>query len=286
MPTPDPHTAPTADAAPTTADPATAAPTTDGPATTRAGRVPWRRLLAFCAVLTLSGTVLLQAAGRFVGFPSLVVVDLMMLAGLLLMSGGGRRRIRSGAVVIGLFSLLNNIHAGLFLAAVTAPAADPVSFLTCLTTWIGSLTAIPLAVLTVRSPHGAGPAVLRRTVGAVGAALAVAAAVAAVLLLTASDDPARPGELQVTRERDGWGLLTDQAGRSFAPAQLRAAPGTVTIAVTDTDPLIGVTFLVPDLGVRERIAPGTTARVTFDAPAGTYPFLDDTFLVEGTLVVG
>ena len=255
---------------------------TTTPATT-AGRLPWPRLLAFCAVLTLAGTVLLQATGRFVGFLSLVVVDLTMLAGLLLLVSGGRGRIRSGAVLIGVFSLLNNIHAGLFLAAVTAPAGDPVTFLTCLTTWIGSLLAIPLAVVTFRFPEGAGPAVLRRAVALV---LAVATAVAAVLFVTAADDPARPGDLQVTREREGWGLLTDQAGRSFAPARLTAAPGPVTIAVTNTDPLVGVRFLIPELGVRQEVAPGTTARVTFDAPAGSYTLLDDTFLVESSLVVG
>ena len=70
------------------------------PTTNTTARLPWRRLLAFCAVLTLAGTVLLQAAGRFVGFPSLVVVDLMMLTGLLLMASGGRRRIPSRAGVI------------------------------------------------------------------------------------------------------------------------------------------------------------------------------------------
>ncbi|MEQ3554556.1 cupredoxin domain-containing protein [Pseudonocardia nematodicida] len=244
--------------------------------------VPWPRLLAFCAWLTLAGTVLLQAAGRFVGFPSLVLVDLAMVTGLLLLRGG-RRRVRAGAVVIGVFSLLNNVHAGLFLMAVMTPEADPVSFLTCLATWIGSLLAIPVAVAVVRSPDGRGPAVLRRAVVAV---LGVATAAAAVLFLTIADDPARPGDLQVARERDGWGLLTDQAGRTFAPDRLTAGPGTVTVAVTNTDPLVGLTFLVPDLGVAERVAPGSTARVTFDAPAGSYRFLDDTFLVEGTLVVG
>ena len=182
-----------------------------------------------------------------------------------------------------MFSLLNNLHAGLFLAAVSAPAGDPVSFLTCLATWIGSLLAIPLAVLTVRSPDGAGPAGLRRACGSVRAVATVAAG---GLFVTAGHDPARPGELQVARERDGGGQLADHAGRSFAPALLNAAPGPVTIAVTNTDPLIGLTFLVPELGVAQKVAPGTTARITCDAPAGSYPFLDDTVLVEGTLVVG
>ncbi|GAA4997134.1 cupredoxin domain-containing protein [Pseudonocardia tropica] len=251
--------------------------------TTRAATgVPWPRLLAFCAGLTLAGTVLLQAAGRFVGFPSLVLVDLAMLTGLLLLRGR-RRAVRSGAVVIGLFSLLNNVHAGLFLAAVAAPAADPVTFLTCLTTWIGSLLAIPVAVAVVRSPDGHGPALLRPAVAAV---LVAVTAAAAVLFVTIADDPAQPGDLSVVRERDGWGLLTDQAGRRFAPDRLTAGPGPVTVAVTNTDPLVGLTFVVPDLGVSERVAPGSTARITFDAPPGTHRLLDDTFLVEGTLTVG
>lgn len=259
------------------------APDTHTTPTTTADRLPWPRLLAYCALLTLAGTVLLQVAGRFVGFPSLVVVDLMTLAGLLLLVSGGRRRIRSGAAIIGVISLLNNIHAGLFLAAVTAPASDPVTFVTCLATWIGSLLAIPLAVVTFRSPEGTGPSVLVRAVGLV---LVMATVVAAVMFVTARDEPARPGDLQVTRERDGWGLFTDNAGRSFAPAQVTATPGPVTIAATNSDPLIGMIFLIPELGVQEKIAPGTTARVTFDAPAGRYTMLDDKFLVEGTLEIG
>lgn len=244
--------------------------------------VSWPRLLAFCAGLTLAGTVLLQAAGRFVGFPSLVLVDLAMLTGLLLLRGG-RRAVRSGAVVVGLFSLLNNVHAGLFLAAISAPAADPVTFLTCLVTWIGTLLSIPVAVFVLRAPEGRGPAVLRPAVAAV---LVAATAATAVLFAAIADDPARPGDLPVARERDGWGLFTDQAGRRFTPDRLTAAPGPVTIAVTNTDPLVGLTFVVPGLGVTERVAPGSTARITFDAPPGTHRFLDDTFLVEGTLTVG
>lgn len=77
----------------------------------------WRGLLMFCAATICVATLVLQVAGRFAG-PSLVVLELAMLAGLLLLGAGGRGRARAGAAVVGVFSLVNNIHAGLFMAVI------------------------------------------------------------------------------------------------------------------------------------------------------------------------
>lgn len=115
--------------------------------------------------------------------------------------------------------------------------------------------------------------------------MVVAVLVGGVLFLTRGSDEVLPGDLQVARERTSWGLFTDQAGRIMSPERLSAVPGIVTVAVTNTDPLVGATFDVDELGVHVGIPPGATTRVSFDAPAGRYRFYDNTFLAEGVLEV-
>ncbi|MET0191071.1 MAG: cupredoxin domain-containing protein [Pseudonocardia sediminis] len=253
------------------------------PITTTSGS--WRGLLMFCAGATLVATVALQAVGRFVGFPSLVVLGLAMLVGLALLRARGRRRRRAGAVVVGVFSLVNNVHAGLFLAVLSAPASDPLQFVTCTVTWAASLLAVPVSVVAFRRPDGGGrgPVAIRQAFLIV---TVLAVLVGSTLYLAPAVDQARPGDLRVARERTGWGLFTDRAGRVMAPAVLTAEPGPVAIAVTNTDPLVGATFDIDELDVQVRVAPGSTVRVVVDAPAGRYRYYDDTFLADGVLEVG
>ncbi|WP_130288477.1 cupredoxin domain-containing protein [Pseudonocardia sediminis] len=177
------------------------------PITTTSGT--WRGLLMFCAGAMLVATAALQAVGRFVGFPSLVVVGLAMLVGLALLA------IRQAFLIVTVLAVL-----------------------------VGS-----------------------------------------TLYLTPAVDQTRPGDLRVARERTGWGLFTDRAGRVMTPAVLTAEPGPVAIAVTNTDPLVGATFDIDELDVHVRIAPGSSVRVVVDAPPGRYRFSDDTFLAEGVLEV-
>jgi hypothetical protein len=244
-------------------------------------RIGWSRLLATCAWATLLATVLMQVGGRFIGFPSLVVLDLAMIVGLLLL----RSRHRAGVVVIGVFCLLNNLHASLFWAALQDPA-DFVLFLTCLTTWVTSALAVPVAFLAWRAPAPATtdrlPRLVARTL-AVG--LLLAAAGSLTLYATRTTETAQPGDLLLVRERPTLGLFTDAAGYEWSPAALEAPAGAITVAVTNPDPVVGGNFTIEELDVDVDIPPDTTRRITVDAPTGTYRYHDTTFLIDGILTV-
>jgi hypothetical protein len=240
----------------------------------------WRRLLATCAWATLVATVVMQIGGRFIGFPSLVILDLAMIVGLLLL----RSHPRAGVVLIGVFCLLNNLHASLFAAALQYPA-EFLLFLTCLTTWVTSVLAVPVAVLAWRAPAPGTTNLPRLITRTLAVCLLLAAAGSLTLYATRTTETPQPGDLLLLRERPTLGLFTDSSGYEWSPGALQAPAGSVTVAVTNPDPVVGSRFTIEELGVDVHIPPDTTRRITVDAPAGTYRYQDTAFMIDGILTV-
>ncbi|MEU6700297.1 hypothetical protein [Pseudonocardia sp. NPDC046786] len=107
--------------------------------------------------------------------------------------------------------------------------------------WLATWTWVPVFL----------PALLLPVVLRSGAAARFGAPVAGVLVLIAVFSAFAPGPA------GAFAAVPNPLGLAWAP-WLGPAAGV----------LIGLTFLVPELGVAQKVAPGTTARITFDAPAG------------------
>lgn len=209
--------------------------------------------------------------GRFIG-PSLVVLDLAMLAGLWLM----RRRPRAGVVVIALFSLVNLLlHGPITALQLTVPEA-PASFVTGLFLALSSLLALVATVGAWRDRRLSARAVptVRRSLAGLAVVTLV---VTSVLFATRHSDPVQPADLALTT-----------TGTAISQHQLAAPSGEITIAVRNDDPVFPRSFDLDEADVHVLVAPRTTRRVTFTLPAGRYNFYDNataTDATRGTLTV-
>ena len=241
-----------------------AAPITEPSPQNWAVRFGWGRLLACCAITSLAASILLQVAGQFIGFPSLVIVDAAMIIGLVLL----RRQGRAGIVVLGVAGLLNLVHTPIFLVLLAVPSA-PGAFLTTLATGIASAMSVPVAVMAWRRRSSPTPSRLPGWLAAGSAvALAVTAAVSLTLYLTRTDETPQAGDLTLTAD-----------DHAVQPHALTSSPGELTIAFTNDEPAFPVYFDIDTLDVHLQLPPNTTRRVTLNVGQGTHRiyshFIDD-----------
>ncbi|MFG2074267.1 cupredoxin domain-containing protein [Nonomuraea maritima] len=235
----------------------------------RAARAGWSGLLRVCALVLMVMTVLQMLLGRFAG-PSLIVLDVLVVAGLMLLP----RRPRAGAAVIGGSCLLNLLlHSGLLAYLLASPESGPVFAATSLNA-LASLTAV-VAAFPVWS--GAAARGVRAVLVAALTLAVVSVAASTTLWLTRAQDTARPGDIA---------LVTD--GAQVDRRSLEARTGQVSVLVRNDDALSPRAFDIDTLGVHLTVPPATTRRVTFTAPPGSYAFHDEitfTLATSGTLTV-
>ncbi len=213
----------------------------------------------------------MMALGRFVG-PSLVILDLAMLAGLSLL----RRKGRSGVAVIGGFSLANLAVHGVIVVLMLSQPESPGTFVLGLAFGLAALLGVGAAVPAWRGSSSPRRLVVRTHL-VLGVVLGVALIVSGLLFLTRTDVAPRPGEVSITT-----------TGLSVRDRSPHAAPGPVTIAVHNEDPVWARSFDLPAFDVHMLIPPATTRRVTITPAPGRYPFKDSataTSATSGVLIV-
>ena len=235
------------------------APSADVGTTTfeeRPGGLRWRRLQAIAAGITIGSFVILMALGGEVeGF--LVAMAAPFAIGLVLI----RFFPRVGALFLGVVSLATLAFSSPYMVeALSHPesATDfvPQTFFT-LSMVIAALAAIP-AYREVRG--GGGKSQTPGSIAVAAGALAlVAFAISIVAATTVDSVAAQPGD-QIVVTRD---LV-------FAPAQLTAEAGTISVHLTNQDSTRH-TFTIDGL-TDLSVPPKSTQRVTFDAVPGTYRF--------------
>jgi plastocyanin len=221
-------------------------PTLD-PATAR--WLPVQQAVAVVLIVTLAAFQMI-VAGTVIP-PIVVVMVLFLLAGLATL-----KRPRGGSIAIGVLSLLTLLA---FIPDIVRDLRDPDSAFTFVLTGLATVTVVVGAI-------GGAFVLTRRTAPSARRGLSAAAVLAALALvatatvarLTLDSPAAQPGDLLVVAV-DVW----------FVPDTIDAAPGLVSVHLENRD-LMPHDFAIDELGVALHVSERASARVEFEAPAGTY----------------
>ena len=228
----------------------------------------WHQLAAWAAWAIPIVFLLVQLFYmEFIPFfiPFIVVFGLM---GLWVLRGGS---IAPAVLVILalVFILLNSP----FIFPTLAVPASIIDFVSTAWLVLAALTAVIAGVMAFRQQESAeGP----RTVQRVVAGLALVALVISVISMATFDDAQQQtGDVRLTAEEIEFNPETPEAGS-----------GTVAVYVTNNDPTYH-TFTIDELDVNLDIPAGTSARIEFEADAGTYEFycVPHEADMQGTLTV-
>ena len=231
-----------------------------------AARWSWGHFTRAAAVVTIASTVVMMGMGRFVG-PSLIVLDLVLLAGLWLMRGGRR----AGLLLIGLINVVNLVLHAPINAALITTVESPYSFVTGVVQVLGSVGALLGAVAAWRAGATGHSPLSRRLAAAALAVVGAAVVVGGVAYVTRTSEPRGVGDAVIAT-----------SGTRVAPQAVQAPAGSVTVHFTNADPVAPRSFDIDELGVHVIVPPRTSRRVTFTAPAGTYEFYDQITFTPAT----
>ncbi|MGH2698835.1 MAG: cupredoxin domain-containing protein [Actinomycetota bacterium] len=187
--------------------------------------------------------------------PPLIVFALLYGVAVWLTRRGGRAGLIMTAVLSFLFLALN---APFIVPSLSVPAST-VDFVMTGLFVVLAISNLVAAIAALRSTSTGVRAALagRATV----ALLLVVAAVAVVGRVTYESAPAQSGDIQLTAQNV-----------EFSTEVIEADGGEVSVFVENKDSALH-TFTVEELDVDLQVPGGSTARITFDASAGSYEFI-------------
>ena len=230
--------------------------------------IDWRMLVVWTGLAIAVSLVVMMAVFGEVIPPIALFAILYGVAGFL-----ARRPGKSGAIMMAILSvLLIVLNLPFIIPALSVPAST-VDFLTTAVTVTLALANLVAAVAWLRkSSTGARAALAGR---ATVALLVLVVAIAVAGRITYDAPVVQSGDIEVTTQ-----------DFAFSTDVIEASSGEVSVFVKNNDQALH-TFTVEGLDVDLTVPGGSTARVTFDAPPGSYEFICRPHLDEmnGTLEV-
>lgn len=206
---------------------------------------------AVAATIVVTFTALQSIVTRSVVPPIVIVMVLFLFAGLATL-----KRPRAGSIAIGVVSLLSLLA---FIPDIARDLRDPASAFTFVLTGLATVTVLVgivagSSVLTRRD----APTARRQLPVAAGLAVLALVVTATLARITLDSAAAQPGDIIVVAE-----------DVSFVPDTIDAASGPVSVHLDNRD-LMRHNFTIDELGVALDVSERASARVEFEAPAGTY----------------
>ena len=227
----------------------------------------WLKLLRSA---TIAAVVVVVFINVVVGvIPPLIVFVLLWLGGLFWL----RRATKGPAILLLVTFVLFLLLSGPFIVPAFTVPASAGDFITNLLSVLAVLVGIVSAIAVLR---GARSSDTPKKVGLAAAALAVAGIVLSVVsTLGYEDATAREGDVELAAE-----------DIEFSDTSLEAQEGEVSVFVDNADATFH-TFTIDELDVNLGIPASKAARVTFQAPPGTYEFycVPHKETMKGTLTV-
>ncbi|MGH2777831.1 MAG: cupredoxin domain-containing protein [Actinomycetota bacterium] len=234
------------------------------PATTG---IDWRILLVWTGIGTAAALLVFNlAAGTII--PPLLVFAVLYGVGVWLTRRGGK----AGPIMLGILSLLLlGVNVPFIVPALSVPAST-VDFVMTGLLVVLALANLVSSVASLRAADGAGARLVGRSLVAL---MLVVVAVAIVGRVTYDAPVSQSGDLELAAQ-----------DYEFNTDVIEADSGEVSVFVENKDTALH-TFTVEGLDVDLQVPGGTTARVTFDAPAGSYEFIcvPHSDVMKGTLEV-
>ncbi|MGH2757553.1 MAG: cupredoxin domain-containing protein [Actinomycetota bacterium] len=230
-------------------------PRPEGPGVVSTARWSWRKLLIWSAVAI---TIVVTVSILFLGlFPPLIVFMVAWVVGAWLTSRGTK----AGPIVLLIAFLVSALFNGPFLAGTYLPVpASTLEFLLAVFFLPLNILGLIASIMVLRRADTTESDTPRRSGMAVAGLIAVGLVVAVVAAIGYDDAVARPGDVE---------LATEDV--EFSPESLEADSGTVAVFIENKDALLH-TFTIDELDVDLQIPGGASARVEFDADAGSYNF--------------
>jgi plastocyanin len=216
--------------------------------------IDWRFLTVWTGMgIAVAILVLIALIGAII--PPLVAFALLYGVAVWLTRRGGRSGTIMSAVLSFLFIGLN---APFIVPSLSVPAST-VDFVMTGLLVVLALSNLVSAIAALRSSStGVRAALMGR---ATVALLLLVAVIAVIGRVTYDSPPAQTGDVQLTAQ-----------DFEFSASTIESEGGEVSVFVDNKDSALH-TFTVEELDVDLQVPGGSTARVTFDAPAGSYEFI-------------
>ncbi len=226
--------------------------TRNAPASTSG--IDWRILSVWSGMATAAALlVFIAIIGEII--PPLVIFAVLYGVAVLLVRRGGR----PGLIMTGVLSLLLLASNAPFIVPALSVLASTVDFVMTGLIVVLAVTNLVSAIAALRaSSTGARAGLAGR---AALAMMLLVVAVAVVGRLTYDSPPAQGGDVELTTQ-----------DIEFSAEVIEAEGGEVSVFVDNKDSTLH-TFTVEDLDVDLQVPGGSTARVTFEASAGSYQFI-------------
>jgi len=235
----------TAEAPPTVAD-------------TQTRGIGWTELMFWSALGVAAALVGgMVAFGEFI--PPLLIFAVPFVVGALVV----RRRPRGGAIALAIIAVLTLILNLPFIIPMLGVPASTEDFVMTTVMLIFLVVLLTAAIAAIRGRASAsGPSHAARTVGFAALALiGLSIATAAAARVTHESAVAQAGDIEITTENV-----------EFTHEHISTEAGEVTVFVENKDTTLH-TFTIEELDVDLQIPSNSAARVTFDAPPGSYEFI-------------
>jgi plastocyanin len=229
--------------------------------------IDWRILLVWTGMGAAAALLVFNLAmGEII--PPLIVFAVLYGVGVWLARRGGK----AGPIMLGILSLLMLVFNAPFIVPALKVPASTVDFVMTGLVVLLALANVLAAVASLRAQGGRGARVVGRSLVAL---MLVVVAVAIVGRVTYDAPVSQSGDFKLAAQ-----------DYEFTTDVIEADSGEVSVFVDNRDTALH-TFTVEGLDVDLQVPGGTTARVTFDAPAGSYEFIcvPHSDMMKGTLEV-
>jgi plastocyanin len=229
--------------------------------------IDWRILLVWTGLGT-AVTLLVYTLAMGEIIPPLLVFAVLYGIGVWL----ARRSGKAGPIMLGILSLLLvGLNAPFIVPALSVPASTVDFVMTALLVLL-ALANLVSAVAALRAPSGMGARLVGRSLVAL---MLVVVAVAIVGRVTYDSPVSQSGDIELAAQ-----------DYEFSTDVIEAEGGQVSVFVDNRDTALH-TFTVEGLDVDLQVPGGSTGRVTFNAPAGSYEFIcrPHSDMMKGTLEV-
>ena len=229
--------------------------------------IDWRILLVWTGMATAAALLVFNlAAGAII--PPLVVFAVLYGVGVWLARRGGK----AGPIMLGILSLLLiGVNVPFIVPALSVPAST-VDFVMTGFLVVLALANLVSSVAFLRGGDAGSAGLVGRSLVAL---ILVVIAVAVVGRVTYDAPVSQSGDIELAAQ-----------DYEFNTDVIEADSGEVSVFVENKDTALH-TFTVEGLDVDLQVPGGTTARVTFDATAGSYEFIcqPHSDVMKGTLEV-
>ena len=216
--------------------------------------IDWRILAVWTGIGTAAALLVFTAIiGAII--PPLIVIAVLYGVGVWLTRRGGR----AGTIMLAVVSILFlGLNAPFIVPAMSVPASTVDFVMTGLLVVLALSNLVSAIAASRGSSTGARAALAGR---ATVALMLLVVAVAVIGRVTYDSPAARSGDIEIAAQ-----------DYEFSTNVIEADGGEVSVFIDNKDSALH-TFTVGELDVDVAIPGGSTARVTFDATAGSYEFI-------------